>query len=69
MDDLVAAGLATGPDPLEPTARGEELAARVRAGIATLTDRLYGDLPADDLATAGRVLAVVTARANEALTG
>ena len=35
-------------------------------GIAA---RLYADLPAEDLATAGRVLTTVTARANAMLSG
>jgi hypothetical protein len=48
----------------------DELVARV-AGVlkvseaeAQATQRLWGDLPADDLATAGRVLSIVLARAN-----
>jgi len=32
-------------------------------------ERLWGDLPAEDLATAGRVLSIVTARANAELGG
>ena len=36
----------------------------VRRGIQQASQRLYGSLPADDLATAHRVLAAVTARAN-----
>jgi hypothetical protein len=39
----------------------------IRTAIDELTARLYGDLPADDLATAGRVLTVITARANAEL--
>ncbi|MCX5339121.1 hypothetical protein [Streptomyces atratus] len=39
------------------------------AGIADITARLYADLPAEDLATAGRVLTEVTARANAVLAG
>ena len=37
--------------------------------IDQITTRLYGDLPADDLATAGRVLTVITARTNAELAG
>jgi hypothetical protein len=40
---------------------------QIRAALDEITARLYGDLPADDLATAGRVLAVITARANAEL--
>jgi hypothetical protein len=32
-----------------------------------ITRRLWGDLPAGDLATAGRVLAIITERANAQL--
>ncbi|WP_042381832.1 MarR family winged helix-turn-helix transcriptional regulator [Streptacidiphilus melanogenes] len=39
----------------------------IRTAIDALTRRLYGDIPAEDLATAGRVLALVTARANAEL--
>ncbi|MFE5096475.1 hypothetical protein ACFRCI_40735 [Streptomyces sp. NPDC056638] len=38
-------------------------------GIADITARLYADLPAEDLAAAGRVLTEVTARANAVLAG
>ena len=41
----------------------------VRAAIDGITGRLYGDLPADDLHTAARVLTVITARANAELAG
>jgi hypothetical protein len=39
----------------------------IRASVSEITARLYADLPADDLAAAGRVLAVVTERANAEL--
>jgi DNA-binding MarR family transcriptional regulator len=42
---------------------------QLRTAIDQLTARLYGDLPADDLATAGRVLSVITTRANAELAG
>ncbi len=41
---------------------------QIRAALDEITARLYGDLAADDLATAGRVLTVITARANAELT-
>jgi hypothetical protein len=42
---------------------------QLRTAIDQVTARLYGDLPAEDLATAGRVLGVLTARANAELAG
>ncbi|MER6119718.1 hypothetical protein [Streptomyces sp. NPDC001743] len=52
---------------LAQTAAGDALHRRHRAGIAEITTRLYADLPAEDLATAARVLTEVTARANAVL--
>jgi hypothetical protein len=49
------------------TPAGAERFQRIGAGIAAITERLYGDLPAEDLATAGRVLGAVTDRANQEL--
>jgi hypothetical protein len=43
------------------------LSRRISAAIAQITQRLWGDLPAEDLATAGRVLAIITERANAKL--
>ena len=40
---------------------------RIRAATAGITQQLWGDLPAGDLATAGRVLAIITERANAQL--
>ena len=39
---------------------------RIRTAIAGINQRLWGDLPAGDLATAGRVLAIID-RANDEL--
>ncbi|MFG2409570.1 hypothetical protein ACGFR8_35625 [Streptomyces brevispora] len=50
------------------TAAGRELQRRIGAGTAEITARLYADLPAEDLAAAGRVLTAVTARAEAVLT-
>ena len=50
------------------TDAGRALYKQVRSPIDQITRQLFGDLPADDLATAGRLLAIVTARANEQLT-
>jgi hypothetical protein len=46
-----------------------QLYGRIRTTIAGITQRLWGDLPAEDLATAGRVLAIITDRANAELAG
>ena len=39
----------------------------IRTALQDVTARLFGDFPAEDLATAGRVLSVVTERANAEL--
>jgi hypothetical protein len=49
------------------TAAGRARHDQIAAGIAGITRRLYADLPADDLATAGRVLTTVITRAQSEL--
>jgi hypothetical protein len=49
------------------TEAGAQLHARVRAAVGEITARLWGDLPADELQTAGRVLSTVLERANSEL--
>jgi hypothetical protein len=51
------------------TEAGQARHRQLRIAIDQLTARLYGDLPAEDLATSGRVLGVITARANPELAG
>jgi DNA-binding MarR family transcriptional regulator len=51
------------------TEAGQARYRQLRSAIDQVTARLYGDLPAEDLATAGRVLGVLTARANAELGG
>jgi len=51
------------------TDAGQARYQQIRAAIGEINARLYGDLPADDLATAGRVLTTITARANAELAG
>jgi DNA-binding MarR family transcriptional regulator len=71
IDELVAEDLvARSGDPvgLTLTPSGEGRHRAIRHGIDQITERLYGDLPRDDLATAHRILAVVTERANAELT-
>jgi hypothetical protein len=61
---LAADGLlSTGPGTVELTGAGQDLHRRVRARINEVTSGLF-DFPADDLATAGRVLTIVADRAN-----
>ncbi|MFJ4776691.1 MarR family transcriptional regulator [Streptomyces sp. NPDC088762] len=52
---------------LRPTHAGRELLAAIGAETAPLTARVWGGIPAEDLAAAGRVLALVTERANAEL--
>jgi DNA-binding MarR family transcriptional regulator len=55
--------------PVKVTDSGHQLHAQIRASVAEITERLWGDLPAEDLATAGRVLSTILARANAELAG
>ncbi|MEU9205150.1 hypothetical protein [Streptomyces sp. NPDC048332] len=57
------------PARLSMTATGSALDHTHRAALTEVTARLYADLSAEDLATAGRVLTEVTARANAVLAG
>ncbi len=58
----------TGEAPaVTATGAALQLHHRISAAIAQITQRLWGDLPAEDLATAGRVLAIITERANAQL--
>ena len=68
IEELAAANLLEVRDDDRATARvthaGNELHGRVRRAVSEITQRLWGDLSADDLAIAGRVLATVLERAN-----
>jgi DNA-binding MarR family transcriptional regulator len=71
IDDLVRRGLVVpiGRDArITLTRDGRARFRSVRAGIDRITERLYGGISVDDLATTHRVLAAVTERANAALT-
>jgi hypothetical protein len=46
---------------------GRELHARIGAANTELIQRMWGDLPVEDLDTTGRVLATILARANAEL--
>lgn len=71
LDGLASTGLiarATAPgSPVIATDAGVRLHARIHAAVAEVTERLWGDLPPEDVATAGKVLATVLERANRAL--
>lgn len=68
---LGAAGLlelpSDGSQPVTVSAHGQDTFASIRAATGELTRRLWGDLPAEDLAAAARVLTAVLARANAEL--
>src|SRR5580692_2199589 len=49
------------------TDAGQQLHGQIRGAVTKITERMWGDLPAADLVTAGRVLSVVLARANAEL--
>ncbi|MEU6976165.1 MULTISPECIES: MarR family transcriptional regulator [unclassified Streptomyces] len=60
------------PDPADPTRlhltpTGRELLDTTSAETAEISARLYAGIPAEDLAVAGRVLTLVTERANAEL--
>jgi hypothetical protein len=73
ITELAAAQLLHVPDPegapVKPTDAGQQLHARIRAAVTQITQRMWGDLPTEDLATTGRVLSTVLARANAELAG
>ena len=66
--ELGAKGLVRGTDRVIVTSAGQARFAEIRGVLEEITSRLF-DFPAEDLATAGRVLAIVTARANAELAG
>jgi hypothetical protein len=69
-DEMVAAQQLQAPgagSALTVTQAARELHGRVRAVVAEITERLWGDLPAEDLVTAGRVLSIITERASAEL--
>ncbi|CAL9331380.1 MarR family transcriptional regulator [Streptomyces sp. NPDC091294] len=68
IDELLAARLLVADGPhLCATDAGHELLAVVGAETAPYTARIWSGIPAEDLAAAGRVLALVTERANAEL--
>jgi DNA-binding MarR family transcriptional regulator len=71
IDELAAAELLVVPDvagsPVRATDAGSQLHGRIRSAVVEITERMWGDLPPDDLAAAGRVLTTVLERANAEL--
>ncbi|MFE0800751.1 MarR family transcriptional regulator [Streptomyces sp. NPDC058812] len=68
LDELLAKHLlATDGAHLRPTDAGRELLAAVGAVTAPVSARIWGGIPAEDLAAAGRVLTLVTERAEAEL--
>ncbi|MFI1420802.1 MarR family transcriptional regulator [Streptomyces sp. NPDC020731] len=68
LDELLAKQLlVTDGAHLRPTDAGRELIAAVGAETAPISARIWGGIPAEDLAAAGRVLALVTERADAEL--
>lgn len=70
VDETVATGFAELDDQqhVTITPQGDTCFRRVRDGVDSITERLYADLPAADVAAAARVLTIVTERANTAIT-
>jgi len=67
IDALVVKSLVTADNEVQLTAEGVALHDRISEGIAVITQRLYSDLPHDDLVVARRVLETLTDRARAEL--
>ncbi|MFD7135811.1 MarR family transcriptional regulator [Streptomyces sp. NPDC059894] len=68
IGELRGRGLLSADGPLiGPTEAGRELIATVTAETSEATARIWAGIPAEDLAAAGRVLALVTERADAEL--
>jgi DNA-binding MarR family transcriptional regulator len=68
IDELAAEGLfEIDGSTVTVTDAGKDLQARIRGEVVEITDRMWGDLPPEDLAAAGRVLTTVLERANAEL--
>jgi DNA-binding MarR family transcriptional regulator len=71
ITELADAQLLCVPDdeltPVKLTDVGQQLHTEIRAAVSQITQRLWGDLPVEDLEAAGRVLSTVLARANAEL--
>jgi DNA-binding MarR family transcriptional regulator len=69
VDELISAGLLADHEPsrVRITDAGRELFETTSAETAPITARVYAGIPADDLAVAGRVLSLITERADAEL--
>ena len=70
IDEMAAAQqlqITAEPPAVTATGAALRLHSRISAATTEVTQRLWGDLPAEDLVTAGRVLAIITERANAQL--
>jgi len=68
VEELTAKGLAAaGASQVRITDAGREFYAEVSAETGEISARIYAGIPAEDLAAAGRVLALVTERADAEL--
>ncbi|CAM5587782.1 MarR family transcriptional regulator [Streptomyces aurantiogriseus] len=68
VDELLTKGLLSADGPqIRATETGRELIATVAAETGRVSARIYAGIPAEDLAAGGRVLALVTERANAEL--
>lgn len=66
VDELIAAGLLASEEPSQVriTDAGRELYETTSAETAPISARIYAGIPKEDLAVAGRVLTLITERAN-----
>jgi DNA-binding MarR family transcriptional regulator len=68
VDELIAAKLLEAEtSDVRITDAGRELYDRITAETGAISARIYAGIPAEDLATTGRVLTLVTERANAEL--
>ncbi|MFI6402030.1 MarR family transcriptional regulator [Streptomyces sp. NPDC050548] len=68
IDELITAGLlGTDASDVRITDAGRELFARITKETSAASARIWGDIPEEDLATTGRVLTLITERANAEL--
>ncbi|KMS77359.1 hypothetical protein ACM01_01700 [Streptomyces viridochromogenes] len=69
VDELITAGLLAPQEPsrVRITEAGRELHATTTAGTAPITARIYAGIPTEELAAAGRVLSLITERADAEL--
>ena len=68
ITELTAAGLVTVDGPVTLTDAGRTGYLSIRGALEEITAGLF-DFPPEDLATAGRILSIVTSRANALLAG